>query len=197
MIERTYTTHDIARYCGVYPSSVMRWIHEGKLKSSQTPGGHQRVGRANLIKFLNEFRVPIPPEVESPQRRILVVDDDVETTRVILRAFARHPREFQAEACHDGVEALIRIGQEPPDLVILDVGLPKMDGLQVCRVLKSAAQTKPIRVVVISGRKLPFSEKKLESAKIDAFYRKPLDLPAIVERCAALLRIRLEPTAAR
>ena len=197
MIERTYTTHDIARYCDVYPSSVVRWIHEGRLKSHQTPGGHQRVGRANLIKFLKEFRVPIPPEVRSPQRRIMVVDDDVETTRVILRAFARHPDAFHAEACHDGVEALVRVGQNPPDLVILDVGLPKLDGLQVCRVLKSTAQTRPIRVVVISGRKLPFSEKKLAEAKIDWFYRKPLDLPALVERCSILLRIRLDPAAVK
>jgi excisionase family DNA binding protein len=191
MPERTYTTHDIARYCDVSPSSVVRWIGEGKLKSYETPGGHQRVSRADLIVFLKEFRIPIPAEVESPQKRVLIVDDEVEMTRVLARAFARHSAEFKAEVCHDGVEALIRIGEEPPDLVLLDIVLPKMDGLQVCRVLKSKPQTRSIKIVVITGKKLPFSEKKLEDAKIDAFFRKPLDLSELLGRCAELLKLEL------
>ena len=151
MPERTYTTHDIARYCDVYPSSVVRWINEGKLKSYETPGGHQRVSRENLLVFLKEFRIPIPPEVESPQKRILIVDDDVEITRVLERAFARYPDEFKTEVCHSGVEALIRIGQEVPDLIVLDIVLPKMDGLQVCKVLKAKPATRALKIVVISG----------------------------------------------
>jgi excisionase family DNA binding protein len=195
MPERTYTTHDIARFCDVYPSSVVRWIGEGKLKSYETPGGHQRVGREDLIAFLKEFRIPIPPEVESPQKRVLIVDDEVEMTRVIARAFARHPAEFRTEVCHSGVEALISIGQNPPDLVILDIVLPKMDGLQVCKVLKSKPQTRNLKIVVISGKKLPFSERKLDEIKIDAFFRKPLELADLVSRCADLLHVHLEQSA--
>jgi excisionase family DNA binding protein len=197
MPERTYTTHDIARYCDVYPSSVVRWINEGKLKSYETPGGHQRVSREDLIGFLKQFRIPIPPEVESPQKRILIVDDDVEMTRVLERAFARHSEEFRVEVCHSGVEALIRIGQEAPDLVILDIVMPKMDGLQVCKVLKAQPQTRALKIVVISGNKLPFSEKKLSEIKIDAFFRKPLDLAAILSRCAEILRVSLDLPANR
>jgi len=191
MIERTYTTHDIARFCSVYPSSVMRWINEGKLQAYATPGGHQRVSRERLLAFLREFKIPIPPEVESPQKRVLIVDDEVEITRILQRAFARRPKDFKTEVCHDGVEALIRIGEEPPDLVILDIVLPKMDGIQVCRVLKATEHTRAIKIVVISGKKLPFSEKKLDEVKVDAFFRKPLELSALVARCAELLRVEL------
>jgi excisionase family DNA binding protein len=194
MPERTYTTHDIARYCDVYPSSVVRWINDGKLKSYETPGGHQRVGREDLIAFMKEFRIPIPPEVQSTQKRILIVDDDVEMAKVLARVFNRRPDEFHVDVCHSGVEALIRIGQELPDLVILDIVMPKMDGLQVCRVLKSQPKTRGLKIVVISGHKLPFSEKKLNEAKIDAFYRKPLDLAEIMTRCSELLRVAPEKT---
>lgn len=190
--EHTYTTHDIARFCDVYPSSVIRWINEGKLKSYATPGGHQRVTREDLLKFLKEFRIPIPPEVSAPQKRILIVDDEVEMARLIGRAFGRHPEMITAEICHSGVEALIRIGQEPPHLVILDIVLPQMDGVQVCKVLKSKAETRGIKIVAISGKKLPFSEKKLEEVKIDAFFRKPLELPALMTKCAQLLGLDAE-----
>lgn len=192
MIEPTYTTHEIARYCGVYPSSVVRWIHEGHLKAHHTPGGHQRVGRAELIRFLKAHGTPVPDEVSTPQSRVLVVDDDRDTARLIERAFSRHPERFLVETCRDGVEALVRIGQNPPDLLVLDLVLPKLDGFQVCRVLKAMPQTKKTRIVLISGTSARVNEKKLEEAKIDAFYRKPLDLPAMVKRCASLLNVPLE-----
>jgi len=193
MPERTYTTHDIARFCDVYPSSVVRWINEGKLKSYETPGGHQRVSRENLLVFLKEFRIPIPAEVESPQKRILIVDDDVDTTRILERTFNRHPDLFRVEVCHSGVEALIHIGREAPDLLIIDIVMPKMDGFQVCHVLKSEPQTSALKIIVVSGKKLPFSEKKLAEAGVDAFYRKPLDLAAVLSRGAELLRVALAP----
>ena len=191
MIETTYTTHEIARYCGVYPSSVVRWIHEGHLKAHRTPGGHQRVGRGELIRFLKAHNTPVPEDVASPQSRVLVVDDDRDTAKLIAREFSRHPERFRVDVCHDGVEALVRIGQNPPDLVVLDLVLPKLDGLQVCRVLKSLPQTRKVRIAAITGSAMRLGEKKLESVKIDALYRKPLDLSALVERCASLLNVPL------
>jgi len=191
MPEHTYTTHDIARYCDVFPSSVIRWINDGKLKAYATPGGHQRVTRENLLKFLKEFRIPIPSEVASPQKRVLIVDDDADMARVISRAFGRHPEVFKAEICHSGVDALIRIGHEPPHLVVLDIILPQMDGVQVCRVLKLKPETRAIKIVAISGKKPPHSEKRLEEVGIDAFYRKPLDIHELVQKAAQLLRVDL------
>ncbi|MBI3566295.1 MAG: response regulator [Elusimicrobia bacterium] len=187
MPERTYTTHDIAKFCDVYPSSVVNWIGDGRLKAYATPGGHHRVTREDLLAFLTEFRIPIPKELTSRPARILVVDDDKEVTKVVARAFARRGEEFEVEVCHGGIEALIRIGQAPPDLVVLDIVLPRMDGLQVCRVLKSKPETREIKIVAISGKKPPFNEKKPSEAGIDAFLRKPLDLFELVSEVEALV----------
>jgi excisionase family DNA binding protein len=187
MPERSYTTHDIAGFCGVYPSTVVNWINSGKLRSSLTLGGHHRVSREDVIALLKAMGTKIPPEVAAPAMRVLIVDDDAEVTRVLSRAFARRAGVFATEVCHDGVEALLRIGQEPPDLVVLDLVLPKMDGLQVCRVLKAKADTRGIRIVAISGKKPPFNEKKPSDAAIDAFFRKPLDLLELVDKTAELL----------
>lgn len=196
MPARTYTTHDIARFCDVYPSSVVNWISDGRLKAYSTPGGHHRVTREDLIAFLERFRIPLPRELAARPARVLIVDDDLELTKVVARAFGRRPERFAVEVCHNGIEALIRIGQEPPDLVVLDIVLPKMDGLQVCRVLKSKPETRRVKIVAISGRKPPFNEKKPGEAGIDAFLRKPLDLFELVDAAEGLLAAGEKPKAA-
>lgn len=186
MPERTYTTHDIAEFCDVYPSSVVNWISDGKLKAYSTPGGHHRVTREDLIAFFTKFEIPLPKKLAVREMRVLIVDDDAEVTRVVQRAFSRRG-EFATEVCHDGMEALIRIGQDPPDLVVLDIVLPKMNGIQVCRAIKATPKTQDIKIVAISGKKPPFNEKKPQEARIDAFFRKPLDLIELVDKSAELL----------
>ena len=197
MPERTYTTHDIAKVCDVYPSSVVNWISSGRLKAYSTPGGHNRVTREDLIAFLEELGVPLPKKLAVRETRIMVVDDDVEVTRVIQRAFARCGEDIEVTVCHSGMEALIRIGQSPPDLVILDIVMPRMDGLQLCRVLKSQPETKGIKIIAISGKKPPFNEKRPQEAKIDAFFRKPLDLIELLAASGELLGVALELTSGK
>ncbi len=194
MPDKTYTTHDIAKFCDVYPSSVVHWINEGKLKSYQTAGGHHRVGKDDLLAFLRQLSIPVPPELYS-QNRVLIVDYDVDVTRVIKRAFDRLSGSFSAEVCHTGIEALIRIGQTPPDLVILDIVMPKMDGVQVCRVLKSNPKTRNIMIIAITGKKPPYTEKKLADMKADALFRKPLDLAELVVKSAELLKVDVKVVA--
>jgi CheY-like chemotaxis protein len=186
MPQKTFTTHDIARFCDVYPSSVTHWINDGKLRAQQTAGGHHRVTREDLIDFLVGLNIRLPAELVARQR-VLVVDDEKETSDLIARALSRNP-DLEVETCGDGINALIRIGSHPPDLVILDIVMPKMDGIQVCRVLKEKEETRGIKIIAVSGQKLPFSEKKLVDLKIDGFFRKPLDLDELTERAAELLR---------
>ena len=197
MPERTFTTHDIADICDVYPSSIINWINSGKLKSYSTPGGHHRVLREDLLRFLGSMGMPLPKELSERPMRVLIVDDDPEVARMLTRAFARFGAKFETETCRNGVEALLSIGQAPPDLVVLDLILPKMDGLQVCRVLKAKPSTRDIRIIAISGKKPPFNEKRPSEAKIDAFFRKPLELPERLAAAAELLGVGLEANAPR
>ena len=191
MPEKTYTTYQIADICDVYPSSVIDWINNGRLKAYLTPGGHHRIVREDLLAFLQAFKVPIPKELQPGPKRILIVDDDPEVRRVLEKAFARHQESFKVETCDNGVEALIQIGQAPPDLVLLDIVLPKMDGFQVCTILKAKPETRNIKIIAVSGKKAGWHEKSLAEHKIDAFFRKPLDLTQLVEKAAELLKTPL------
>lgn len=191
MSEKTYTTHDIAAFCDVYPSSVLHWIKAGKLVTQRTEGGHHRVTRENVIDFLQRLSIRLPDELVA-RKRVLIVEDDAEQAKLLARAFSRKGA-YDVETCGDGINALIRIGQAPPDLVILDIVIPKLDGLQVCRVLKGQPQTKGIKIIAVSGQKLPFSAKKLAELKVDGFFRKPLVYKDLLARASRLLTGASEP----
>lgn len=193
MPEKTFTTHDIARFCDVFPSTAANWIREGKLTAYQTPGGHNRVSREEVVSFLRKLNIPLPAEL-TERLRVLIVDDDAETARVIDRAYSRHP-EYETEVRGDGIDALISIGQRLPRLVVLDIALPKMDGFEVCRALKSKPETRAIKIIAISGKRIP--ERKIAEAKVDAFFQKPVDLVELLAKSAELLRLSLTPSTGR
>lgn len=189
MPENTYTTYEIARFCDVYPSSVIHWINAGRLRAYLTPGGHHRVTREDLLDFFERFQIPVPPEVSQGAKRLLIVDDDVELARALQKAFERQEPSLELEVCHTGVDALISIGARAPGLVILDIVLPKMDGAQVCSILKAKAETRGIKIVGISGKRAP-NEAALARYELDAFFRKPLDVLELVAKSMELLGVR-------
>lgn len=195
MPEKTFTTYEIAKFCDVYPSTIINWIEEGKLKAHSTPGGHNRVTGADLLAFFKKFNMPVPPELRAA-KKVLIVDDDAELRRCLERAFQRRPDAFQPESCETGTEALIRIGRDLPDLVVLDIVLPGMDGIEVCRILKSKPDTRAIKIIGISGKKtMPVSQRK--EYAVDAFFQKPLDLVELLAKAAELLGVELPAPAAR
>ncbi len=188
---KTYTTHEIAKFCDVYPSSVLHWINEGKLRAHVTPGGHRRVAREELIRFLKQFQMPIPAELRAGRRRVLIVDDEPEMARMLEKIFRMHAEVFDVEASSSGIDALIKIGQSPPDLVVLDVVMPKMDGFQVCQILKTRPETRYVRIIALTGKKVPINEHKLDEHHIDAFFRKPFDVGQLLAKAARLLGVTL------
>ena len=77
MQRRTFfTTFEISQICGVNPTTVQNWIKGKKLKAFQTPGGHRRVRREDLIAFLKKFGMPIPAEFNQGPPLIMIVDDE-------------------------------------------------------------------------------------------------------------------------
>ena len=85
--------------------------------------------------------------VEQPT--LLVVDDEPEINKLVARIFER--RGYRVVAALDGAEALARVGREPPDLIMLDLNLPKIDGWEVCRQLKSDPATKAIPIIMLTA----------------------------------------------
>lgn len=67
-LPKLFTTHDVARMLQVDPSSISKWVDTGKMGAFRTPGGHRRITEPALRAFLEEFQMPVPPELEPAPR---------------------------------------------------------------------------------------------------------------------------------
>ena len=93
--------------------------------------------------------------------RILVVDDEIDIVRMVAKVLGA--RGHQVEAGRDGVEAVLRIRRAPPDLVLVDAGLPGVDGLEVCRRIKADPATRDVPVIMLTAAEITLADVRNES----------------------------------
>jgi excisionase family DNA binding protein len=168
MNERLLTTSEVAQYCQVTNDGVVKWIKAKKLKAYSTPGGHYRIRKSDFKDFLGRYGMPVDPNFFAEEKkRILVVDDESTIVEVISQALG-DAQTFQVSSASDGYEAGLKIGTFRPDLIILDIMMPHMDGIEVCKRIKANPDTEAIKVVAITGHP--------EQGNIDRAYRSGADL---------------------
>lgn len=192
MSKKIFTTFDVARICGVSPSSVIHWINRGQLSAYRTPGRHRRVQTSELLGFLKKFGMPVPRELTgapAERKKVLIVDDDPQVANMLRKAFSKRDELFEPRAINDGIEALVLIGKWVPDLVVLDAVMPVVDGLKVCASLKSDPHTRHIRIIAITGKKIPDSSRQFLQKNTDAFFTKPFNVIELVDTAAKLLEV--------
>ena len=120
--------------------------------------------------------------------RILVVDDNAQNLELIVAYLDGLACEVETAA--DGVEALETIEHQPPDLVLLDIMMPRMSGFEVCRKLKSDPKTRDIPILMVTAlSELGDIERGVESGT-DDFISKPVNRLELVTRVKTLLRVR-------
>ncbi|MFQ5829697.1 MAG: response regulator [Candidatus Methylomirabilia bacterium] len=122
------------------------------------------------------------------QARVLVVDDEARNRDFLEQALVRFGNEVVL--AEDGQEALAEVKRQRPDLVLLDIAMPRMNGLDVCRALKSDPTTRLIPVVLLTA--LGDRETRIAGleAGADDFFDKPFDLWELTTRIRALLNLK-------
>lgn len=120
-------------------------------------------------------------------RRILVADDDEAIRRMLARALA--PLGHVVEEAADGQAALDRCAEAVPDLLLLDLMMPRVDGFEVLRRLRAEPRTRALQVVVLTARSGREPLHEAFEAGADDFMSKPFDLAEVVARVKAQLRI--------
>ena len=165
------TTGQAARHCQVSIPALKRWIRDGRLAAFKTPRGHCRIELEELQRFLRQYGMPLYP-TSAPAIRILIVDDESYIVDLFVDLLATDPREFTLDTATDGYDALIKVGMFRPSLLILDVLMPHLDGIEVCRRLKANPATRTIKILGITG--YPPLIPALLEAGADACLPKPL-----------------------
>ena len=185
--EQLLTSHEVGSLLQVNPSSVKKWVNEGRIAAFRTPGGHRRIRVADLIDFLNRHAMPIPRElVAVGRRRLLIVDDDLITLRALERRLKPYRARLHVALTQNGIDALVMVGSFKPDLIVLDVYMPELDGLEVCRRLKLNAETRHIGVIVNSAHLTPTVEENALAAGALRCVPKPMDPKLLIEQLGLL-----------
>lgn len=119
--------------------------------------------------------------------KILVVDDEKVNVEV-LEAFLS--TEYDVIKAYDGIEALLIIDKDPPDIILLDVMMPKMNGYEVCSKLKQNPKTMGIPIIMITCLKEKQDKIKAIEIYADDFLSKPVDFQELRVKIKSLLRLK-------
>ena len=120
--------------------------------------------------------------------KILVVDDQPENINLIKKYFTRHP--YDISSALDGNSALELVKENPPDLILLDVMMPGIDGFEVCKILKNDPKTRLIPIIMVTS--LDRAENRIKGIEVgvDDFLSKPVNFPELKTRVASLLKVK-------
>jgi len=185
-----FTTYEIAEHCHVTPRTVVQWINEGKLKAYRTPGNHSRIEAQEFLEFLRRYNMPIPSDLISEnkngKKRILIVDDDIGTADAIQRLFKRE-KIYDLEVALDGFEAGHKFADFKPDLIILDIRMPWLDGYQLCSRIRSNQKNKDVRILFISGLIEQKEIDRIQDSGADDYLAKPFSNEELKNKVMNLL----------
>ncbi len=142
----------VAKICQVSKKTVLNWIYKDALKAFTTYGGHYRVWPSDLNDFIQKTGLDVPFNfVDERSTSFLIVDDDIAYTMLLKEIICTEFPNANIITTDNGYEALILIGEKKPNVVLLDLRMPKIDGFQVLELLKKRNKDRSTKIVVLSG----------------------------------------------
>jgi excisionase family DNA binding protein len=177
------TSHEVGELLQVVPGSIVKWVNAGLLRAFRTPGGHRRIRTSDLVVFLRSHNMYIPEPLQNvaleTPTRVLLVDDDRPVLTALQRGMRGYRDQIALTTVDNGVEALLRVGAAEVDVLIIDVHMPDMDGVQVLSHLVKLQS--PVKVIIMTGK--PSSELSKRCRNIGAVdvIEKPLNASRLAE----------------
>lgn len=190
----TYTTFQVARFLGVTPPTVVNWVSGGLLVAYRTPGGHRRIRREDLVEFARARAFPVVPELaDAPaldnaviSRRVLVVDDEPDFCDLV-RTYLLGRGGWEVEIALSGFAAGLTIARFKPDVVLMDILMPDMDGFEVLKMMRGDAEMRDVPVVACTAWRDPNVEQRVKREAFRDCVQKPVKL----DHLAAVLEAAL------
>ena len=182
---RIFSALEVANICGVVNQTAINWIKNGHLKAFTTPGGQYRIYAENLLGFLTDRGMRVPPEVEEvanhEKNRLLIVEDDENLSNMLRALIAQRLPEIEIIQAMDGFEAGKTLASQAPSTVLLDMNLPGIDGHRLIKNIRSDASLRESRVIAMSGIEDEVaSREEILREGADVFFEKPVDTEMLV-----------------
>jgi excisionase family DNA binding protein len=183
-----FTTGEAAKICKVSQQTIIRCFDNGSLKGFRVPGSKfRRIPRDQLFSFMKDNGIPTDA-LESGKKKLLIVDDDADLIELMSDSFTRDGR-FDIRTANNGFDAGMKVKEFRPDLVILDVMLPDINGREVCQRVRSDETLDTVKIICISGMIEQDKVADLKAAGANDFMQKPFQVDRLIERACDLLEI--------
>lgn len=156
----TYTTLEVARLLGMAVRSVQLMVDRGDLQAWRTPGGHRRITGASLRAWIERSRQGLEAGRMAPTRRaaratrspcVLLIEDSSHFQQLVRLLVQQHFPQVQLHVADDGISGLVSFGQLRPDLLIVDILLPGIDGASLIMGLRNHALFGQCSLIVLTG----------------------------------------------
>jgi excisionase family DNA binding protein len=194
-MKTVFTTGEAAKICKVSQQTIIRCFDNGQLKGFRVPGSRfRRIPREALYKFMKDNGIPTDA-LESGKRKVLLVDDDADLLKLMTDVLEEDGR-FEVRVASNGFDAGMMVKEYRPDIIVLDVMLPDINGREVCHRVRADNTLEDVRILCISGM---IEEDKIQELRLsgaDDFLHKPFEIDQLIDRMCALLEIEPATTVA-
>jgi excisionase family DNA binding protein len=189
-MKTVFTTGEAAKICNVSQQTIIRCFDSGQLKGFRVPGSRfRRIPRDVLYRFMKDNGIPTDA-LESGRRKALIVDDDEELVELIRDVFDADGR-FDVRVANNGFDAGMMVKEYKPDVIVLDVMLPDINGREVCQRVRSDVNLDDVRIICISGMVEADKIDGLKEAGANEFMQKPFEVDALFAAVCGLLDIEV------
>jgi excisionase family DNA binding protein len=194
VMKTVFTTGEAAKICKVSQQTIIRCFDSGQLKGFRVPGSRfRRIPRELLYKFMKENGIPTDA-LESGKRKALIVDDDEELVELIRDALDADGR-FEIRVVNNGFDAGMMVKEYHPDVIVLDVMLPDINGKEVCQRVRSDSALDDVKIVCISGMVEQDKVDDLIASGANTFMQKPFEVDRLIDIICH--QLDMEPIAVR
>ncbi len=167
-------------------NAIKTWIREDRLPALRTPGGHHRIAEADLVAF--QARMIQNSRGPAAAPRLLVVDDDEALLAALKETLELTLPGAVVATASDGYEGLLEVGVFRPDVLVLDIRMPRLDGYEVCTRLKKRRDTAAIRILAVTAYPEGQARERALACGADDFLAKPFPLETFRTRVLELVR---------
>ncbi|MBP7652741.1 response regulator [Candidatus Dependentiae bacterium] len=176
-----------AKKCFVSARTIRNWIQQHELKAFQTVGGQYKIRLVDLEEFVRKNNMLMKNMGEDIKKRILCVDDDadiLDTLSINLKAMG-----YRVETAKNGIEAGTKAVDFKPDLILLDMVMPEMDGFETIKYFKNYESTKKIPIIALTGLNKLSDIEKIYATGADSYVSKPIKIKELSDMIKRILNI--------
>lgn len=151
-----YSTLEVAKLLGMAVRSVQMMVDRGELEAWKTPGGHRRISRTSVQRWRESRQAgAVPPAARAPERtgarRVLLIEDSKHYQNLVSLLVKHAFPEVELAVADDGIAGLAMVGKLEPQVLIVDILLPGIDGAALITSLRSHPQFSGCRLIVVTS----------------------------------------------